>query len=338
MKEAAYYTSLGPDGVRCELCPHHCTIREAGHGLCLTRENRGGKLIASNYCRPVSTAVDPIEKKPLFHFYPGSSIFSTGPSGCNFKCGFCQNFEISQQALGVPEISVERFMRMIEGSDSIGIAYTYTEPSIWFETIMDVGPKVRERGLKNVLVTNGYLAEPPLHDLLTFVDAMNVDIKSMNPDFYRRICKGSLAPVLKTCEIAKKAGCHLEITNLLIPGENDDPAETEELARFIAETLGTDTPLHISRYFPRFQMNHAPTPDKTLENAWNIAAKRLDYVYLGNVSSGTKEQTLCPQCGALLVSRHGYRSSVTSLLGKNPVDPNGKPECMMCGRRIDIVM
>ena len=338
MKEASYYTVLENNGVRCELCPHYCTMREGRRGICLTRENSGGTLNASNYCRPVSTAIDPIEKKPLYHFFPGSSIFSTGPSGCNFKCSFCQNYEISQQALNFPEIPVGRFVQMVEESAAIGIAYTYTEPAVWFETIMDLGPKVRERGLKNVMVTNGFIEERPLSDLLSVIDAMNIDIKSMNPAFYRRTCKGSLAPVLRTCEIVRKAGCHLEITNLLITGENDDPAETEDLAKFIAENLGPDTPLHISRYFPRFHMDHAPTQPASLERAWEIARKRLDYVYLGNIGASDKENTLCPKCGALLVSRQGYTIRPSPILGRRPDDQTGKPLCAKCGHQITMVL
>jgi pyruvate formate lyase activating enzyme len=335
MKEAAYSTILENKTVRCELCPHHCTIRDGQRGICLTRENIGGTLIASNFYKPVSTAIDPMEKKPLFHFYPGSSIFSMGPSGCNFKCSFCQNCEISQRIVDSKEIPAQRLLRMIEGSGAIGVAYTYSEPAIWFEMIMELGPQVKARGLKNVMVSNGFIEERPLRDLLPIVDAMNIDIKSMNPDFYRRICKGSLEPVLKTCEIAKKAGCHLEITNLLIPEENDDPAETEMLATFIAEHLGKDTPLHISRYFPRFRMTHAPTPAATLETAWEIARKQLEFVYIGNRGAGEKEDTLCPKCGTILISRQGYRTQLSPTLKPNA---QGKTACKHCGYPISIIL
>ena len=338
MKEAAYYTPLDHGRVLCELCPHHCRIPEGKHGFCLTRENTGGKLIAANYCRPVSVAVDPIEKKPLFHFHPGSSIFSTGPNGCTFKCGFCQNCEISQTKLSVKEIDVKQLLHMIVESGAIGIAYTYSEPTIWYETIMDLGVLVKERGLTNVMVTNGFIEPKPLRDLFTVVDAMNIDIKSMNPVFYRRLCKGALSPVLEACEAVKKAGCHLEITNLLIPGENDGPAETAELADFMATHLGKDTPLHISRYFPRYRMERQSTPQPTLERAWEIARKRLDYVYIGNIASRDKENTHCPSCGTLLVSRDAYRIRVSGdLIESKPGEFSG-PVCAKCNHRISMAL
>lgn len=338
MKEASYYTKLDNDRVSCSLCPHHCKIQNGHHGLCLTRENIDGTLIASNYCRPVSTAIDPIEKKPLFHFYPGSSIFSTGPAGCNFQCAFCQNHEISQNALAADEIGLERLFEMVVESGTIGIAYTYTEPTIWFETIMDLGTMVRARGLKNVMVTNGYIDAGPLDDLLHIVDAMNINIKSMDPSFYSRLCKGSLDEVLRTCEIAKKAGCHIEITNLLIPGENDAPEETGRLVDFIASSLGKETPLHFSRYFPRFRMGHSSTPFSLLERAGEIASQKLDFVYIGNCASTGKENTLCPQCGAMLVSRHGYETAITPFLHTVPAGTSAVPHCTKCNRHIAMVM
>jgi pyruvate formate lyase activating enzyme len=334
MHEASYYTKLENNKVQCMLCPHRCKIPDGRSGICITRENSGGTLIATNYCCPVSTAIDPVEKKPLFHFYPGSSIFSAGPNGCTFKCSFCQNHEISQERLGGKEIGLSRFVRMIEESGTIGIAYTYAEPAIWFETIMDIGEQVKKLGLKNVMVTNGYIEPQPLGDLLTVVDAMNIDIKSMNPDFYKRICKGGLAEVLQTCEIVKKAGCHLEITHLLIPGENDDPSETRELAGFIASHLGKETPLHISRYFPRYRMNHAATPSTLLERAWEITHDRLEYVYVGNVVAGDKENTCCPKCGSLLVSRRGFDVTCTPLLAHH----GSAASCVRCNHPILMVL
>ncbi len=334
MREASYYTKLDGSRVECLLCPHRCRIPPGRSGICLTRNNVGGRLQSSNYCRPVATAIDPIEKKPLFHFYPGSSIFSTGPNGCTFKCAFCQNFEIAQTLMAVDEISPDRLVGMIAESRSLCVAYTYSEPTIWFETIMEVGVRIRELGLKNVMVTNGYIEPAPLADLLTVVDAMNIDIKSMNPSFYRRICKGELDPVLSACIRVKKAGCHLEITHLLIPHENDDPAETEKLADFIAAELGPDTPLHISRYFPRHTMDHEPTPEALLNRAWEIARAKLRYVYVGNIIAEGKEDTRCPECDAPLIKRSGYAVHLTENLsvGKN------LPECGNCGTTIPIVL
>jgi pyruvate formate lyase activating enzyme len=223
-------------------------------------------------------------------------------------------------------------------SASIGIAYTYSEPTIWFETIMDLGTLVRERGLKNVMVTNGYIETAPLADLLRVVDAMNIDIKSMDPQFYRRLCKGSLPEVLRTCEQAKKAGCHIEITNLLIPGENDSPDETRRLVNYIASSLGKDTPLHFSRYFPRYRMHHTPTPSSLLADAWNMARERLDYVYIGNSPADGRENTMCPRCGELLVSRSGYVTSITPALSIKIDKSEYPPRCLKCGTPIAMVL
>jgi pyruvate formate lyase activating enzyme len=335
MKEASYYSTLPDNRVECALCPHRCKIPEGKRGFCLTRENAGGRLIAANYCRPVSTAIDPIEKKPLYHYYPGSEIFSTGPNGCTLKCSFCQNSVISQEKITTREIPVEKLAETVVKSGSIGAAYTYSEPFIWYETIMDMGPRIRMLGLKNVMVTNGFMERAPLNDLLGTIDAMNIDIKSMNPSFYRRICKGKLEPVLAACESVKKAGCHLEITHLLIPGENDGPDETNALADFIASHLGPETPLHISRYFPRYRMDHPSTSSALLERAWEIASKRLDFVYVGNIAAGDKENTYCPGCGAILISRSGYRAEII----RSAFNTAGEKQfCAKCNRLINIVL
>ncbi|MBD3391297.1 MAG: AmmeMemoRadiSam system radical SAM enzyme [Chitinivibrionales bacterium] len=333
MKTASYFTRLDDHKVRCELCPHHCVIREGKRGFCLTRQNKDGILVSANYCRPVSTAVDPIEKKPLYHFRPGRTIFSTGPNGCTFKCSFCQNCEISQEILPTREVSAAKLARSIIDSRTIGAAYTYSEPYIWYETIMDVGSRVKEAGLCNVMVTNGYMEPAPLDDLLRIVDAMNIDIKSMNPDFYRRLCKGELQPVLRTCETVKKHA-HLEITNLLITGENDSENEIRKLVSFIATNLGSDTPLHISRYFPRYKLAHPATAERSLLSAWELAREKLDFVYLGNTHARDKADTFCPSCGALLVTRSGYRTAVTRELARQP---DGSTRCGTCSRKIALV-
>jgi len=333
MKTAAYYSVLADKKVRCDLCPHHCLLTEGKRGICLTRQNRNGALISLNYCRPVSTAIDPIEKKPLYHFYPGTRIFSTGPNGCTLKCGFCQNCEISQEILATRETTADKLAAAVIESGTIGIAYTYSEPCIWFETIMDIGTKVKEAGLKNVMVTNGFIEPPPLKELLGLVNAMNIDIKSMNPRFYRRICKGELAPVLRTCEIVKKSA-HLEITNLLIPAENDSAEDIRALSRFIAANLGPDTPLHISRYFPRYKFRRPSTPEASLLRAWEIAREYLEFVYLGNMAAGERENTSCPSCAALLIRRSGYHIETTGTLERRK---DGTCICGGCGRELNIV-
>jgi pyruvate formate lyase activating enzyme len=338
MKQADFFTVLSAQEkkLRCDLCPHHCVLTDNKRGICLTRQNTGGVLYSLNYCRPVSVAIDPIEKKPLYHFFPGSSIFSSGPNGCTFKCVFCQNCEISQTILATREIDAKAFAKEIIDSATIGIAYTYSEPYIWYETIMEVGAMVREAGLKNVLVTNGFMEPRPLANLLSLVDAMNIDIKSMKPSFYRRLCKARLEPVLRTCEQVKK-NCHLEITNLLIPGENDTEEDIKDLVDYIASNLGKDTPLHFSRYFPRHRMNLPPTPSLSLKKALEIAKEKLSFVYLGNIESGDSGNTYCPSCRTLLIERNGYDITIPMPLIKNP--SNDKISlCPKCKYQLNIVV
>lgn len=334
MKEAAYYSPLSDKKVQCRLCPHHCKIANDKHGICLTRQNRNGTLYSHNYCRPVSIAIDPIEKKPLYHFYPGVSIFSTGPNGCTLKCDFCQNYDISQTVIPTREMSPKELINTVLNSHSKGIAYTYSEPYIWFETIMDIGQTIKSQGLVNVMVTNGYMEPDPLNELLTVIDAMNIDIKSMEQDFYRKLCKGDLAPVLQTCETVKKH-CHLEITNLLVTDENDSEDDIRKLVDYIATNLGKDTPLHISRYFPRYKMHTQATSEISLLTAWEIAKSKLDYVYLGNILSGDKSDTFCPSCNTLLVQRSGYSTSIEKYLIK---DSEGDIICKKCNSHVNIIM
>ena len=335
MKKASYYTVLNNKTVRCELCPHHCVLTDGKRGLCLTRQNIGGELISLNYCRPVSSHVDPIEKKPLYHFYPGSEIFSSGPNGCTFKCIFCQNCEISEKIVPTMEISVSSFVKAIVESNTIGVAYTYSEPYIWFETIMEVGALVREHGLKNVMVTNGFMEPAPLSELLTVVDAMNIDIKSIRPDFYKRMCKATLEPVLRTCETVKK-NCHLEITNLIIPGENDTEEDFRKLVDFIVLHLGKETPLHFSRYFPRNKATYPPTEETTLFRAWEIARERLEYVYVGNIDAGDKSNTYCPSCKEILIRRSGYSTKISE--GVKAAAGKKTAACPACGFETNIVL
>jgi pyruvate formate lyase activating enzyme len=337
MKKADYFTvvSGAEKKVRCDLCPHRCLLTDGKTGICMVRKNEGGALCSLTYLRPVSTAIDPVEKKPLYHFYPGSTIFSSGPNGCTFKCTFCQNCEISQMVQPTREIPANKFADMIITSKSIGIAYTYSEPYVWFETIMEIGRIVRENGLKNVMVTNGFMEPKPLKDLLTVIDAMNIDIKAINPKFYRKLCKARLEPVLKTCEQVKK-NCHLEITNLLIPGENDSEKDIKGIVDYITTNLGKDTPLHFSRYFPRHKMRVLPTSKQSLLSAYEIAKAKLDYVYLGNVETGHGSNTCCPSCNFLMITRNGYTVSIDPHIKKNPA--TNTASCPKCGYHTNIVI
>lgn len=300
MKEALYYQRLA-DGVACRLCPKQCLIREGRTGFCRVRRNTGGKLYAENYGACTSYALDPIEKKPLYHFYPGSYILSIGTWGCNFACRFCQNWQIAQaepqtQALP-PERAVD--MALAAGPRNIGLAYTYSEPSVWYEYVLDTARLAAARGLKNVLVTNGFISPAPLRELLGHIDALNIDVKAFSERFYRELCAGGLADVKQTVELAA-ARAHVEITCLVVPGQNDSPEEIAALAAWLAG-ISRDIPLHLSRYFPNYQLDLPATPLSTLETARAAAARHLNYVYVGNV--GGAANTHCPVCGGVVVDR-----------------------------------
>lgn len=322
LREAMYYEKLDEGKVRCLLCPRGCRIAPGKKGFCLGRVNEGGSLYAASYARATSAAVDPIEKKPLYHFHPGRGIFSIGTYGCNFACEFCQNFSISQREAPTDELPPEEVVRLAKGSNSVGVAYTYNEPLIWFEYVLDTSRLARGAGLVNVLVTNGYVNEEPLRELLPLVDALNVDLKG-DEEFYSRLCKGDPEPVRKTCRLAREAGAHLEVTHLVIPGWNDGEEKLEELSSWVAAELGEGTPVHLSAYFPRHKLQARPTPAGTLGRAREVFLRRLRYVYLGNILSREGADTHCASCKALLVERAGYRVRVTGLA------PDGK--CSSCG-------
>lgn len=289
----------------------------------------GGELKAMGYGLLSSVHVDPVEKKPLYHFYPGSSIFSLGGWGCNFGCTFCQNWTISQDFRKSETIHTPgQMVKAMRAEGCSLMAYTYNEPLVGFEFVRDCSRMVRRDGGKNVLVTNGFIEEKPAAELLPLVDALNVDIKSMDEAFYKEYCKGSLAPVLRFCRQAAKAGCHLEITNLIIPGLNDTDEGIENLAAWIHDELGPLTPLHLSAYHPDFRLETPPTSGETLQRAWDITRKKLAYVYMGNVLSKTGQDTLCPACESPLIRRRGYQVSRGGLQDGS---------CARCGRKADLI-
>lgn len=283
LKEASYYEILPAGRVHCRLCPHECIIADGKRGVCGVRANRGGRLYSEIYGEITSVALDPIEKKPLYRYHPGEFILSIATKGCNFHCGFCQNWQISQ-GIDAPAQSAtpEEIVEKTKSMHSFGIAYTYNEPFIWYEFVRDTAILAKENGLENVLVTNGYVNEKPLIELLPYINAMNIDLKSIEPEFYRKICRGELEPVLRTIELSRKS-CHVELTCLIIPTLNDDEKSIEKLVTWVSEHAGSDTPLHISRYFPCYQFKIPPTPASTLKTAERIARRKLKYVYLGNV-------------------------------------------------------
>ena len=324
MKEALYYRTLDDDRVKCLLCPQGCVIAPDKSGTCRIRQNKSGILYQTAYAEVASLANDPIEKKPLYHFYPGADILSVATNGCNLSCLFCQNWQISQSTVPTRRIEPEELVDLALKHKSIGIAYTYSEPLVWFEYVLDASRLIREAGLKNVLVTNGLINPDPLEELLPFVDAMNIDLKAMDESFYKKTCKGPLSPVLETIKTSYRR-CHVELTNLIIPTLNDSDEQIEKLASWVAG-LDTDIPLHFSGYHPQYNMSVPATPLSTLERARQIASRYMNFVYLGNVREGN--DTTCPGCGRCVIVRSGYS------LSKNDVKDN---RCIHCGETIPIM-
>jgi pyruvate formate lyase activating enzyme len=288
MRTALYFEKLEESKVECLLCPHNCVLKEGKAGICRVRRNVSGELVSENYGKLSALHIDPIEKKPLYHFYPGSKIFSVGSVGCNLKCNFCQNCDISQTGVSdfpwLKDFSAEELVNKAAGiSENIGIAFTYNEPTVFFEFMLDSAKLSRQKGLKNVVVSNGFINEIPLNELLPWIDAINIDLKAFTDDFYKKQTQSQLEPVKQALKIIRKSGKHLELTNLVIPGLNDDEIIFKSMVDWIAQELGKDTILHISRYFPRYKSQIPLTSESTLKSLFKIAKEKLRYVYLGNV-------------------------------------------------------
>ena len=286
--ECRYYKKLENGRVECQLCPHHCKIANGKTGICQSRRNVNGMLVSEGYGKPCSLAIDPIEKKPLYHFHPGTKCLSIACTGCNFRCLNCQNHEISQVSssdVGHYDLTPQQVVDLCLEHHCPGIAYTYTEPLTYLEYVVDTARLAQKSGLWNVLVTAGYVCQEPLKDLLPYLDAANIDIKSFSDDIYQRISGGHLQPVLDTILAMRDSGVWIELTNLIIPGINDDMAMIRQMCRWIADNGLADNPLHFSRFFPRYKMqNIPPTPLHTLKQAKEIALEEgIKYVYLGNV-------------------------------------------------------
>jgi pyruvate formate lyase activating enzyme len=322
-REALFYEKLDDGRVRCMLCPNLCVVGDGSEGRCMVRRNESGKLVTLSYGNTVTAALDPIEKKPLYHFMPGSTILSIGPNGCTLTCDHCQNWQISQEKVPVRYISPEDLVELGGRDGSVGVAFTYTEPLIWYEYLLDALPLLRDAGLKSVLVTNGYLNEEPARKIVQLVDGFNVDLKSFDDGFYRKYCGGSLEPVKRFIGIA--AGhSHVEVTCLVIPGLNDTGEEVGKMAEWLSG-ISREIPLHLSRFFPRYRMDdRPPTPQETLETAYRKAREYLDYVYVGNIFIEGTENTACSACGADAVLRSGYSAELRA--------PGGI--CSSCGHEI----
>jgi pyruvate formate lyase activating enzyme len=333
MKEAQFFERRDDRSVRCGLCRHRCLVPEAKRGICHVRENREGTLYSLVYGRPISVNLDPIEKKPLFHFLPGTDSLSIATVGCNFHCEFCQNCEISQvgeddRIPGSP-MSAERVVEIARHYGVPSISHTYTEPTIFYEYAYDIGKLSDEHGIKNAFVTNGYITEEALRHIRPYLHAMNVDLKGWNEEFYRNVVGAKLGEVLDSLKLIKKLGIWLEVTTLIVPDYSDSDDQFREIAAFIRDELGAGTPWHISRFYPHHKLLHAqPTPVERLVRAMEIGRDAgLKYVYLGNVPGRGGEGTACPKCGTELLKRLSFTVS------ENRMAPGGT--CSNCGEKIE---
>lgn len=330
--EAKYYIKLADDEVKCTLCPHLCVIKESKSGVCNVRTNQSGELISENYGLITSIGFDPIEKKPLYHFFPGKPILSIGSLGCNLKCKFCQNWQISQSGMSDFErnkeyYNPEQIVDLAKTKESnIGIAFTYNEPTVFFEFMMDTAILSKKNGLYNVMISNGYINKEPLSDLLKYIDAFNIDLKAFSDFFYKEFTKAQIEPVKETLVDIFKAGKHIEITNLVIPGLNDDEVEFENMIKWITENLDKNVVMHISRYYPSYKMDVEPTSVEKMLKLGEIAQKYLNYVYLGNVLMAEGNNTHCFACNELVIRRSGYTTKIVALKEDGT--------CMKCGTQI----
>jgi len=343
MIEAAFYTKNNDNLVICNLCRHNCRIKDGKRGICNVRENKDGRLYSIFYSRPCAMAVDPIEKKPLFHFLPASKSFSIATFGCNFQCDFCQNWDISQYGRGsltdlitykqesienrLEEVSPSEVLRRAIGATCKSISYTYSEPTIFYEYARDIAIIAKKVGLKNIFVTNGFMTRSVIDEASAWLDAANIDLKAFKKETYKKVIKADLNGVLDSIAHMKKLGIWIEITTLLVPKLNDDESEITDIANFIAG-VGKEIPWHISRFHPQYKMQKVPiTPIDKMVKAYEIGKKAgLKYVYLGNVSTRDAEDTFCWNCGKMLIERTGYN------IGNNLIR-NGR--CPTCNSLID---
>lgn len=315
--------------IECRLCPHFCRIAEGRTGICGVRKNNGREIELITYGIVSGYSLDPVEKKPLYHYYPGHNVLSIGSFGCNMRCDFCQNWHISQTGPGSSHrnMSPEDLAKAaITAHRNIGIAFTYNEPMVWYEYIRDVSEAVHAAGMKTVIVSNGYVSREPLEEIISFTDAFNIDLKAFNDVSYRKLTGASLEPVKDTLKHIALAGKHLEITSLIIPGHNDSPEQMEVQSKWIASELGRNIPLHLSRYYPTYKRNDPATSPLLLEKLFETASENLDHVYLGNLHTGEGQNTKCNGCGSIVTTRTSYHVNNTG------ADNDGK--CKNCGRTV----
>jgi len=332
-KEAILYEKVD-NALNCKICQRRCIISPGKTGFCGMRENVDDKIYSLNYAAVSSAAVDPIEKKPLFHFYPGSMVFSLGSVGCNFRCRHCQNWGISQAELeNIPtrDMLPKDAIRLTKEYECKSIAWTYNEPTMWFEYTLDSAKIARKEDIKTIYVTNGYMSEESFQEIKPYLDAANIDLKGMTEKFYQDLCEARLEPVLDTIVRMHDAKIHIEVTNLMIPGYNDSDEDIRSLVKFMVDEVGVEVPLHFTRFFPQYQMQELPpTEIKYLKKAYKIARDAgMKYVYIGNVPTADGENTYCPECGETVIQRDGF--SVMS----DKIKETRK--CPRCKADIDIV-
>lgn len=338
IREAINYRKLPGEDVECFLCSHRCHIKKGKRGFCLVRENRGGALYTLVYRKAIASHIDPIEKKPLFHFLPGSLSYSIATVGCNFRCGFCQNWDISQRArhgqIEGMDLSPERIVQEALASHCRSISYTYTEPVIFFEYAYDTAVLAKEKGLFNNFVTNGFATPETIDVMAGLIDAANVDLKSFSEQFYKKICKASLKPVLEAIRYMYRKGIWIEITTLIVPGQNEGEKELAQIAEFIA-SVSIDIPWHVSRFYPHYEMDSIPpTPLEKIDLAIEKGREAgLRYVYGGNISGGKYETTYCPFCREVVIYRLGYSIEQVNL----KKGPGNKALCGVCGQELAII-
>ena len=329
MKQALYYKQLENNIVQCELCPKKCVIKEGKTGDCRTRKNIKGELISLVYGRAVAFNIDPIEKKPLYHFLPGSKAFSIGTTGCNLHCQHCQNYDTSQaeaNEFNGHTLLPEDIVKIAKDKKCESISYTYNEPTVFYEYMLDSAKIAKKQGIKNTIVSNGFINKEPLKELCKYIDAANIDLKSFNNDFYKKTCGAWLEPVLNSLKILKENNIWLEITNLIIPTLNDDLKEIKKMCMWIKENLGKDVPLHFSAFYPTYKLLDKPrTSEQILMKARDIALKEgLEFVYVGNIQTEANN-TYCPNCNELLIKRDGF------FVAENKIENN---QCYKCNRKI----
>ncbi|MCP4218817.1 MAG: AmmeMemoRadiSam system radical SAM enzyme [bacterium] len=319
VKQALYYKELGEKKIQCQLCPHECRVADLERGTCGVRENRGGTYYTLVHSNPCSANIDPIEKKPLFHYYPTTKAFSIATAGCNFVCKFCQNWEISQkrpEQVKSMHLPPEKLIKLAKRNGCKTVAHTYTEPVVFTEYVQDCAIAGKEAGVPNVMISNGYIKEKPMRDLCKTLGAVKIDLKAFTNKFYKDVCVGTLKPVLDTLKVLKEEKIWFEIVVLIIPTLNDGEAEIQGMTKWIVKELGPDVPVHFSRYYPTFMLkNIPPTPPSTILKCREIAmANGIKFVYAGNMLSDA-ENTYCPSCKKLLIRRMRYSCSMDGMKG-----------------------